>query len=191
MSLSDKEKENETKGENGARVDLVEPDVIDKKDKWEIISIGRLSELSKKKFRSIFPVAKGKFFLGDHLNLKTMDVSVNVLKPGYVNPYLHVHVVHEEVYIFLRGKGEMKLDDSIFEVKEGDIVRVSPEVKRGVRNPEGNDDELWFICIRAEEPFNRLDREGAGPVQGVDGWSLDKIIEKAEKMKKEKQEKNE
>jgi len=168
------------------KADFSEPEVIEKKSEWEIINIGKISELSKKKFYSIFPVTKGKFFLGDHLELKTMDVSINVLKPGYVNPYLHVHIAHEEVYIFLKGKGEMMLDDKVFEVEEGYIVRVSPGVKRGVRNPEKNNEELWFICIRAEEPFNRLDREGAGPVPGVEGWSLDKIIEKARKNKEKK-----
>ncbi|GBD04013.1 hypothetical protein HRbin19_01319 [bacterium HR19] len=112
-----------------------------------------------------------------------MDVSINVLKPGYVNPYLHVHRYHEEVYIFLEGEGEMMIGDKVIKVKEGHIVRVDPEVKRGVRNPDSSKSNLVFICVRAQGQFNRLDGEGAGPVLGVDGWSYDKIIEKAKKEK--------
>ncbi len=159
------------------------PKDIERTEKYDVISIGRIDDLKNEKFDSIFPVTKGKFFLGDHLPLRTMDISVNVLKPGYVNPYLHVHVAHEEVYIFIKGKGEMMLEDKVIEVEEGYIVRVSPEVKRGVRNPDGNEQELVFICARAEGTFNRLDREGAGPISGVEGWSLDRIIEKAKQKK--------
>lgn len=158
--------------------------IVQKNDQWEIIDIGNMSELSNKKFDSVFAVTKGKIFLGDYMNLKSMDVSINSLKPGYTNPYLHVHVNHEEVYIFLKGKGQMMLDDKIIEVKSGYVVRVEPKVKRGVRNPENSDEELWFICVRAEQPFNRFDAPGAGPVMGVDDWSYDKLVEKA-KAKKE------
>ncbi len=154
---------------------------IEKSEKWEIIDIGKISELANKKFSSLFPTTKGKFFLGDYLNLKTMDVSINVLKPGYVNPYLHVHRYHEEVYIFLEGEGEMMIGDKVIKVREGYIVRVEPKVKRGVRNPDSSQSNLVFICVRAQGQFNRLDGEGAGPVLGVDGWSYDKIIEKAKK----------
>ena len=148
-------------------------------DGWEAIDIGKIDELHTKKFRSIFPTTKGKFFVGDWMNVKTMDISINSLKPGYVNPYLHVHVAHEEVYIFLSGEGEMMLDDKVIKVKEGYVVKVEPHVKRAVRNPEGSGQNLVFICVRAEPPFTRTDREGAGPVWGVEGWSLDWLQSKA------------
>ena len=63
------------------------------------------------------------------------------------------------------------------------ILRVEPTVKGAVRNPETQKDELWFICVRTQQPFERFDAKGAGPVHGVDGWSAEKIIEKAKKSK--------
>ena len=34
----------------------------------------------------------------------------------------HKHEGQEEVYFFVKGKGEMEIDDNRFEVNEGDVI---------------------------------------------------------------------
>lgn len=146
---------------------------------YTVSSLGAWSDLVNKR-----GAAPGKVFLSQVLKLENMDVSVNALKPGWLNPYLHKHVDHEELYIFLKGKGEMKLDDRVVQVKEGDLVRVAPPVARGVRNPKSSTEELWFICVRSSQgPFVLTDAAGAGPVDGVEDWSFDKLMEKLKRSK--------
>lgn len=149
------------------------------KEPYTISSIGPWKDLVKQK-----GAAQGKIFLSQLLKLENMDISINALKPGWLNPYLHRHVDHEEIYLFIKGAGELKLDERVIQVKEGDVVRISPPVARGIRNPAGNAEELWFICVRASKgPFIMTDAPGAGPVDGVDDWSYDKLIEKLRKPK--------
>lgn len=149
------------------------------KEPYTVSSIGPWKDLVAQK-----GAAQGKIFLSQVLKLENMDISLNALKPGWLNPYLHRHVDHEEVYVFFKGSGEMKLDDRVIQVKEGDLVRIAPSVARGIRNPATNKEELWFICVRASKgPFILTDAPGAGPVDGVDDWSYDKLIEKLRKPK--------
>lgn len=152
---------------------------VEHPEPYTVASMGGWAELSRRR-----GAAAGKIFLSPLLKLENMDVSVNALKPGWLNPYLHRHVDHEELYVFIKGRGEMKLDERVIEVKEGDLVRISPPVSRGIRNPETNTEELWFLCIRASRgPFILTDAEGAGPVDGVEGWSFDKLVEKLKAKK--------
>lgn len=147
---------------------------------YSIHNIGKWDELSAKKEH-----APGKIFLSELLNLTCMDISVNALKPGWLNPYLHNHKSHEELYVFIKGSGEMKLNDEMIQVREGDMVRVAPSAARGVRNPQSNSEELWFICVRAaKENFNPKDELQSGRINGVEGWSLDWLKEQIQKRKK-------
>src|ERR1017187_8298894 len=52
------------------------------------------------------------------------------LRPGKRSPFMHRHQRAEEVYVVLRGTGQIKLDDEILDVRALDAVRVAPEVAR-------------------------------------------------------------
>ena len=60
------------------------------------------------------------------LGLEESALSYQRVPPGYRFPYGHTHVKQEEAYVVLRGSGRMKVDDEIFDVREWDVVRVSP-----------------------------------------------------------------
>ena len=53
---------------------------------------------------------------------------------------------HEEVYIYVRGSGTLRLDGEELEVREGLAVRVDPAV---TRQPIAGDDGLAWVAIGA------------------------------------------
>jgi mannose-6-phosphate isomerase-like protein (cupin superfamily) len=90
----------------------------------------------------------GKKFLREELDLTAMEVSINKLSFGDSMPFTHKHRENEELYLFLKGKGEFCVDGEWFDVQEGSAVRVSPEGARTWRSSKT--DELIFIVIQAK-----------------------------------------
>ena len=71
--------------------------------------------------------------------------------PNYRATGGHSHREQEEVYVVISGSGRVKLDDEIIELKQWDVVRVSPPVVRAFEGgPEGME----------------LDRRGQRPPRG-------------------------
>lgn len=90
----------------------------------------------------------GKQFLKDALNLTSCEISVNAMPVGAGMPFIHDHQQNEEVYIFIGGEGQVKVDDTEVDVKEGSIVRIAPGGERLWRNT-GNT-PLQYIVIQAK-----------------------------------------
>ncbi len=79
--------------------------------------------------------AAPKFGLGDSwearmarsaLGAEQTGVGFFRLRPGRRSPFAHRHDQAEEVYVILRGRGRMRLDDEVVEVGPLDAVRVGP-----------------------------------------------------------------
>jgi uncharacterized cupin superfamily protein len=83
------------------------------------------------------------------LGAEQTGVSFFRLKPGRRSAFSHRHDEAEEIYVILRGRGRMKLDEKIVEVGPLDAVRVAPEV---VRAFEADADGLDFLVVGAHHP---------------------------------------
>jgi mannose-6-phosphate isomerase-like protein (cupin superfamily) len=88
-------------------------------------------------------------FARNHLNSEHIGLSHFRYEPGFRAPYGHRHREQEEVYLVIRGSGRARLDDEIIEVREWDVVRVSPEV---VRAFEAGPDGLEMIAVGSDRP---------------------------------------
>jgi mannose-6-phosphate isomerase-like protein (cupin superfamily) len=87
-----------------------------------------------------------KLFLKDELGLTGMEVSLNKMLPGEGMPFYHAHQTNEELYVFLKGKGQFQIDGEVIDVKEGTVIRVAPDGVRAWRN--NSSEELYFIVIQ-------------------------------------------
>jgi len=119
---------------------------------YSVAHIGPLSTLDRHQF--FHPSARGrgypgKLFLKEPLALTGMEVSMNKLAAGASMPFNHRHTAHEELYIFLQGRGQFMVDGSIIDVREGTTIRVAPKGVRSWRNV--SDEDMFYIVIQAND----------------------------------------
>lgn len=92
--------------------------------------------------------SNSKLFLKEILSLSSMEVSFAHMEPNVKGPFFHQHKQNEELYIVLSGNGVMNVDGDDFTLKEGSLVKVSPQ---GVRNIASGSLGLSYICIQAKQ----------------------------------------
>ena len=105
---------------------------------FSALSTGPFSQLND----YVLPVApgmeiQGKVFMGQALQTTGAEISFQSFAPGKETGFLHTHQTHEELYIFVSGKGEFQVDGQVFPVGEG---------KRSVRN--NGTELLIMICVQ-------------------------------------------
>lgn len=114
---------------------------------FKAVDFGELSELKDYVLELETGIKiPGKVFGGAVLGSDGGDFSLQMFQPGTETGFLHKHKQHEELYFFLRGKGEFQVDGQIFPVKEGSVVRVAPERERSVRN--NGTEPLIMLCVQ-------------------------------------------
>ncbi len=114
------------------------------------VNFGKLSELGDYVLE-LGPGMKipGKVFGNAALNAKGSAFSFQLFQPGTETGFIHTHKTHEELYFFLKGKGEYQVDGTIIPIEEGTVVRVSPDGKRSVRN--NGTEPLVMLCVQYRE----------------------------------------
>jgi mannose-6-phosphate isomerase-like protein (cupin superfamily) len=114
---------------------------------FAVTDLGLLSELRQFTFEtSEVPIkVEGKVFLKQILDLSSAEISLNNLPPKTSVPFYHKHRLNEEIYLFIRGKGEFQVDDCVFPVGEGTVVRVDPAGERCLRNTSDTEDLCWIV----------------------------------------------
>jgi mannose-6-phosphate isomerase-like protein (cupin superfamily) len=71
---------------------------------------------------------------------------------GGKGSYGHRHRTQEEVYFVASGTLQFKLEEEVFDVNEGTVVRVSPEIARSVWNAGPDDAVLIIVSRRSDDP---------------------------------------
>ncbi|MBW4451689.1 MAG: cupin domain-containing protein [Nostoc indistinguendum CM1-VF10] len=114
---------------------------------FAVTDLGLFSELRQFIFETPEAPMKleGKVFLKQILDLSSAEISFNNLPPKTSVPFYHKHRLNEEIYVFVQGKGEFQVDDCVFPVGEGTIVRVDPEGERCMRNISDTEDLCWIV----------------------------------------------
>ena len=84
-----------------------------------------------------------------HMDSEHLGVSYFRFGPGERAPYGHKHSVQEEAYVVVSGSGRMKLDDELIDLAQWDLIRVAPEVIRGI---EGGPDGIELVIVGSDRP---------------------------------------
>ena len=64
-------------------------------------------------------------------------------------PFFHSHRKNEENYIILSGSGRFQVNDDVFDISEGSVVRVSTDCDRNLKCTSS--EPMIYICIQAAE----------------------------------------
>ncbi len=117
---------------------------------FALAHIGQWKDLDKYTFKhpKLPGTYPGKLFLKNILKLTGMEVSLNKLTRGTQMPFYHKHQDHEELYLFIKGKGQFQIDGEVVDVREGTVIRVAPDGVRTWRNNSSED--LYFVVIQAK-----------------------------------------
>lgn len=122
----------------------------DKTNDYSKIELGKFSNLSENVFQpSPDFKLEGKVFVKDDLGLTSSEISFNTMQPGAALPFLHKHKENEEIYLAIKGEGQMLLNDNYVDMKEGSIIRVATDTERAIRN--NSSEPFTFIVIQAKE----------------------------------------
>ena len=77
-------------------------------------------------------------FPGKDLESESTGLAFHRVKPGCCQAFAHRHEQAEEIYVVLSGRGRIKLDDEVHDVRRWDILRIGPDVMRNLEaGPEG------------------------------------------------------
>lgn len=118
---------------------------------YAVAHVGPFDELGKYGF--MHPVRKvqvvGKQFLKELVGATGMEVSFTRLEPGQAVPFFHSHKQNEELFLVVRGAGEMQVDDDVIPVREGSAVRVASAGERCLRNTSATE-PMVYVCIQAK-----------------------------------------
>ena len=105
--------------------------------KFNHVSIGDLKEF------------KGKQFLKDANKASSCEVSFGTLNSGEAVPFFHLHKQNEENYIILSGWGVFQVEDEVFKIASGSVVRVGTGANRSMKCDSV--EPMVYICIQAKE----------------------------------------
>lgn len=124
---------------------------LSENEHYSAVNLGSLEDLMG--YSLIHPVRKhlieGKVFLKDATQATGTEISFNMLPPHTEQPYFHIHRKNEETYIVLKGFGFYQVDEDCFQIKEGSVIRVAPQGKRGICN--SSDEAMIYMVIQSKE----------------------------------------
>ena len=92
---------------------------------------------------------EGKQFVKDATGATSCEISFGTLPTGAAVPFFHSHKGNEENYIILSGTGKFQVDDDVFDIAEGSVVRVSTNCDRNLKCTSA--EPMTYICIQAKE----------------------------------------
>jgi quercetin dioxygenase-like cupin family protein len=95
------------------------------------------------------------------LESEHLGVSLFRYAPGKRAGGGHHHREQEEAYVIVAGSGRINLDGEIHELRQWDVIRVSPAV---VRAFEAGPDGLEYLAVGSDRP------EGGDGVQAPVEW---------------------
>ncbi len=118
---------------------------ISENKNFKAINIGNLNSI--KDFTN--GNMKGKIFLKDLIGSTSCEISITSIAPHTELPFFHSHKQNEEIYIILSGEGKFQVDDDVFPISEGSIIKVNPNGQRSMINNSDND--MVYIVIQAKQ----------------------------------------
>lgn len=111
--------------------------ILNKGAKFAHVSVGSLENF------------EGKQFVKEKTGATSCEISFGTLPSGAAVPFFHSHRTNEENYIILSGAGKFQVNDEVFDIAEGSVIRVSPACDRNIKCT--STEPMTYICIQAKD----------------------------------------
>ena len=116
---------------------MSEVKILNSGEKFAHASVGSLYEF------------EGKQFIKDATGATSCEISFGSLPTGAAVPFFHSHKANEENYIILSGAGKFQVNDDVFDIAEGSVIRVATNCDRNLKCTSA--EPMTYICIQAVE----------------------------------------
>jgi len=116
---------------------MSEVKVLNSSDKFSHATVGSLQSF------------EGKQFVKDTIGATSCEISFGTLPTDAAVPFFHSHKENEENYIILSGAGKFQVNDEVFDIAEGSVVRVATNCDRNLKCTSA--EPMKYICIQAKE----------------------------------------
>lgn len=116
---------------------MSEVKILNTGDKFAHVSAGNLHTF------------EGKQFVKDATGATSCEISFGTLPTGAAVPFFHSHKENEENYIILSGAGKFQVNDEVFDIAEGSVIRVATNSDRNLKCTSA--EPMTYICIQAKE----------------------------------------
>ncbi len=116
---------------------MSEVKVLNNGEKYAHVSVGSLH------------CFEGKQFVKDATGATSCEISFGTLPQGAAVPFFHSHRDNEENYIILSGAGKFQVNDDVFDIAEGSVIRVSTCSDRNLKCTSAT--PMTYICVQAKE----------------------------------------
>lgn len=87
-------------------------------------------------------------YIAPKIGARKLGYNITVLPPGKAAFPAHSHRVNEEMFFVLEGKGEVRIGDATYPVKQGDFIACppgGPETAHQIRNT--SDTDMKFLAV--------------------------------------------
>ncbi|MDE6150745.1 MAG: cupin domain-containing protein [Prevotella sp.] len=111
--------------------------VMNKGEKYAHASVGSLKGF------------EGKEFVKEATAATSCEISFGTLPTGASVPFFHSHKANEENYVILSGAGKFQVNDDIFDISEGSVIRVAPCCDRNLKCTSV--EPMVYICIQGKD----------------------------------------
>ncbi|MGE5363621.1 MAG: cupin domain-containing protein [Bacteroidota bacterium] len=151
-------------------------EIISEGKNYSAVDLGNLDQLMDHSFLhpKLNVEVKGKVFTGEAVNATGSEVSFQILPPGAEISFLHKHRAHEELYVFLKGSGQFQVDGNVFNIKEGSVVRISPEGSRSWKNSSAEEPMIFMVIQTMAGSLDNYAVEDGYRVDGKIEWNDNK-----------------
>lgn len=92
---------------------------------------------------------EGKEFVKEATEATSCEISFGTLPTGASVPFFHSHKANEENYIILSGAGKFQVNDEVFDISEGSVIRVAPGCDRNLKCTSA--EPMVYICIQGKD----------------------------------------
>ena len=110
--------------------------IMSKGEKYAHASVGSLNGF------------EGKQFVKEATEATSCEISFGTLPSGAAVPFFHSHKANEENYIILSGAGRFQVNDEVFDIAEGSVIRVAPGCDPNLKCTSA--EPMTYICIQAK-----------------------------------------
>jgi oxalate decarboxylase/phosphoglucose isomerase-like protein (cupin superfamily) len=93
-----------------------------------------------------YPGERSKLY-GGPLGIQHFGFLISPQPPGATGTFHHHEAPTEEIYVLLRGRGQLRIEDDVIEMEPLDGVRIPSPLPHGTSNPY--DEECWWMVLGA------------------------------------------